>query len=195
MEGAWPPHQRIREGRGRFTASEDARLREVVMQYGPDGWQTVAEHMPDRIARQCRDRWSQYLDPVPKSRPLSKEIEDIIKSGFKEKKTPQAISREILNKKGNFISPTIISWYRHHVERPVIRRERGRVSPAAVRPPPQAQPPVLASQPGDQSFTDYQHDYDSNSILPEIDILSDSPYPQWDQLDEQDKYGLENWFE
>ncbi|MDR1034467.1 MAG: SANT/Myb domain-containing protein, partial [Holosporales bacterium] len=138
--------------RVQFNFYEDSCLIEVVMQHGPEGWRKVAEHMPGRTARQCRDRWNNYLDPVPKSRPLPQEVANIIKTGFKEKKTSQAISREVFNKQGIFIAPNIIAGNRQQFERPAPRREIGMVPPGAMRPPPQ--PSALDPQPGDQLITD-----------------------------------------
>jgi hypothetical protein len=33
------------------------------MQYGPQKWANLAERMPGRIAKQCRERWYNHLDP------------------------------------------------------------------------------------------------------------------------------------
>ncbi|OHS99485.1 Myb-like DNA-binding domain containing protein [Tritrichomonas foetus] len=47
----------------RFTAIEDQRLQELVGQFGARDWRSIAQYMPGRTARQCRDRYSNYLTP------------------------------------------------------------------------------------------------------------------------------------
>ena len=48
----------------RFTLLEDQRLKELVAQFGARRWQAIAQHMPGRTGRQCRDRYSNYLSPA-----------------------------------------------------------------------------------------------------------------------------------
>jgi hypothetical protein len=47
----------------KFTPDEDARLLELVQEYGPKEWITVASLMQTRNPRQCRERYSNYLNP------------------------------------------------------------------------------------------------------------------------------------
>lgn len=49
--------------KGKWTEDEDDRLKCVVMD-GYDHWGKVAERMPGRTAKQCRERWTNYLDPT-----------------------------------------------------------------------------------------------------------------------------------
>ncbi|OHS98144.1 r2r3-MYB transcription factor [Tritrichomonas foetus] len=49
--------------RHKFTPEEDARLSELVSLYGARKWELIARSMPERSARQCRDRYSNYLKP------------------------------------------------------------------------------------------------------------------------------------
>jgi hypothetical protein len=46
-----------------FTAKEDAILHSCVEQFGTTDWDRVAQEMPGRSPRQCRDRWFTYLSP------------------------------------------------------------------------------------------------------------------------------------
>jgi hypothetical protein len=60
------------EGRGkiarsRFRPDEDNILRLLVLQFGTDAWSDIANRMPGRNVRQCRDRWSHYLAESPVS--------------------------------------------------------------------------------------------------------------------------------
>lgn len=47
----------------RFTALEDQKLQELVGQFGAKRWRRIAQYMPGRAARQCRDRYCNYLSP------------------------------------------------------------------------------------------------------------------------------------
>jgi hypothetical protein len=48
----------------KFTAGEDMHLREVVEQCGTKDWSEVASYMWGRNARQCRERWANYVNPM-----------------------------------------------------------------------------------------------------------------------------------
>lgn len=50
-------------GNKRFTEFEDQKLKELVGQFGARRWRRIAQLMPGRSARQCRDRYSNYLSP------------------------------------------------------------------------------------------------------------------------------------
>jgi hypothetical protein len=45
----------------RFTPDEDARLRELVEEFGPNHWAEIASKMDGKNYRQCRERWKHYL--------------------------------------------------------------------------------------------------------------------------------------
>jgi hypothetical protein len=47
--------------RSRFSLSEDATLRGLVHSMGGKAWEEIASAMPGRSARQCRDRFQNYL--------------------------------------------------------------------------------------------------------------------------------------
>lgn len=47
----------------RFTVLEDQKLQELVGQFGAKRWRRIAQYMPGRAARQCRDRYCNYLSP------------------------------------------------------------------------------------------------------------------------------------
>jgi hypothetical protein len=49
--------------RGSWTGQEDKLILSWVLQYGPQKWANLAERMPGRIAKQCRERWYNHLDP------------------------------------------------------------------------------------------------------------------------------------
>jgi hypothetical protein len=47
----------------KFTANEDAQLRFLVSEAARTDWFAVAQQLPGRSARQCKDRWQKYLNP------------------------------------------------------------------------------------------------------------------------------------
>jgi hypothetical protein len=72
----------------KFESSEDALLLEVVRNIGADNWRAVALHIPGRTPRQCRERWTNYVNPgLTGAQWTDAEDEAILKSvreiGFK----------------------------------------------------------------------------------------------------------------
>mmetsp|Transcript_18881 Transcript_18881/g.31865 ORF Transcript_18881/g.31865 Transcript_18881/m.31865 type:complete len:341 (-) Transcript_18881:194-1216(-) len=63
--------------KGKWTDEEDDRLRMVVRE-GFEHWGKVAERMPGRTSKQCRERWANYLDPSLLKTPFSSEEDAII---------------------------------------------------------------------------------------------------------------------
>jgi hypothetical protein len=57
------PLPRKKNKRHSFTVEEDAQLVEIVTQNPSLSWSEVARSLPARSARQCRERWSEYLHP------------------------------------------------------------------------------------------------------------------------------------
>lgn len=49
--------------KGPWTAEEDAKVFELVKQYGPKKWSLIASKLPGRIGKQCRERWHNHLNP------------------------------------------------------------------------------------------------------------------------------------
>jgi hypothetical protein len=46
-----------------FSPEEDAQLRALVDSHGQTDWVAIAECMPGRSSRQCKERWMHYLSP------------------------------------------------------------------------------------------------------------------------------------
>lgn len=60
-----------------FTPEEDELLTRVIEQNGLTCWEKISQHLPGRSARQCRDRWTNYLSLGGKPVPWTQQ-EDII---------------------------------------------------------------------------------------------------------------------
>jgi hypothetical protein len=52
-----------RTPKSKFGAHEDACLSEAVRVFGTGDWWLIASAVPNRTSRQCRERWSNYLNP------------------------------------------------------------------------------------------------------------------------------------
>jgi hypothetical protein len=63
--------------KSKFTPEEDVRLRSLVREYGANDWAGVAQRMPQRNERQCKDRWFHYLSPSVQPHPWTPE-EDLL---------------------------------------------------------------------------------------------------------------------
>lgn len=56
-----------------FTPEEDQIIRNLVGEFGVNCWPKVAESLPGRNTRQCRERWMLYLSPDVRNDPWSEE--------------------------------------------------------------------------------------------------------------------------
>ncbi|CAN6291790.1 unnamed protein product [Urochloa humidicola] len=66
-----PPH------RGPWTEEEDETLKAMVDAYGERKWAAVAKHLPGRIGKQCRERWTNHLRPdIDKAKTSWSEADD-----------------------------------------------------------------------------------------------------------------------
>ena len=49
--------------RGMWTKEEDELLTQWVTQLGARKWKSIAEHIPGRNGKQCRERWMSHISP------------------------------------------------------------------------------------------------------------------------------------
>jgi hypothetical protein len=64
--------------RGSWTFQEDQMILQWARIRGPSQWALLAEQMPGRIAKQCRERWCNHLDPNVKHSSWSSEEDRIV---------------------------------------------------------------------------------------------------------------------
>ncbi|KAF7830132.1 transcription factor MYB3R-1-like [Senna tora] len=50
--------------KGPWSKEEDEIIIDLVNKYGPKKWSTIAQHLPGRIGKQCRERWHNHLNPT-----------------------------------------------------------------------------------------------------------------------------------
>ncbi|XP_068660834.1 transcription factor MYB52-like [Aristolochia californica] len=62
--------------RGHWRPAEDAKLKELVAQYGPQNWNLIAEKLEGRSGKSCRLRWFNQLDPRINRRAFREEEEE-----------------------------------------------------------------------------------------------------------------------
>jgi hypothetical protein len=70
--------------KSKFTAAEDELLGQVVEDLGTDDWQLIARQLPGRNARQCRDRWLNYLSPDVGNGPWTPAEEEMLVEKYRE---------------------------------------------------------------------------------------------------------------
>jgi myb proto-oncogene protein len=46
---------------GKWTADEDKNLKDGVREHGGKNWKAIAEQIPGRTQKQCRNRWDNTL--------------------------------------------------------------------------------------------------------------------------------------
>ncbi|GER27834.1 myb domain protein 105 [Striga asiatica] len=62
--------------RGHWKPHEDAKLKELVAQFGPHNWNLIADKLQGRSGKSCRLRWFNQLDPRINKRAFSEEEEE-----------------------------------------------------------------------------------------------------------------------
>ena len=70
--------------RVKFTSEEDQKLKELVARYGESNWNEVSAKLGTRTARQCRERFKNYLSPSIKNDPWTEEDDKLLKEKYKE---------------------------------------------------------------------------------------------------------------
>ena len=66
--------------KNKFTPEEDQKIIQAVQKYGQQAWSLIAECVPNRTARQCRERYKNYLSPDICTSKWTKEEDDLLKS-------------------------------------------------------------------------------------------------------------------
>jgi hypothetical protein len=70
--------------RNKFSKGEDDVLRQLVSEHGDNNWPTVAAKMKNRTARQCRERYNNYLSPRITNGPWTPEEDQLLAAKFAE---------------------------------------------------------------------------------------------------------------
>lgn len=99
------------KSRRKFTPQEDETLKYLIFQLGEHNWVKISEYMPGRTAKQCRDRFCNYLSEPHSQEPWKPEEDEILLKylsiiGSKWVK----ISKHIPGRSGNDVKNR---WYKH----------------------------------------------------------------------------------
>jgi hypothetical protein len=70
--------------RRKFMPDEDVQLRNLAENLGTKSWEEIARFMPDRTARQCRDRYKNYLTGDLVTDPWTPEEDALVVRQFDE---------------------------------------------------------------------------------------------------------------
>lgn len=73
-----------RKDRKFFTSNEDELLKMIAWRYGAKNWILIASMIPGKTARQCRDRYMNYLAPGLCHSEWTVEEDDLLKKLYKE---------------------------------------------------------------------------------------------------------------
>lgn len=130
--------------RRKFTPQEDENLKCLIAQFGANNWVKVAKLMPGRNAKQCRDRYCNYLSVYHRKDPWGPEEDEILLSllsiiGSKWVE----ISRHIPGRSGNDVKNR---WYKHLSKKhPAIKalyvtKQRNTINEKTSSPPPEKEP-------------------------------------------------------
>ena len=67
-----------------FDRREDELLLDLVKKYGTDSWNTIASEIGTRTARQCRNRYNDFLAPGLNKSPWTPEEDELLKRQYEE---------------------------------------------------------------------------------------------------------------
>jgi hypothetical protein len=70
--------------RCKFTPKEDEKLKSWVEKYGNRHWEAIAEPVPGPSARQCRDRYKNYLLGNLVTTPWSSAEDQVVREKYVE---------------------------------------------------------------------------------------------------------------
>jgi hypothetical protein len=116
-----PSQMRQQSARRKFTAGEDEKLKDLVERYGTKSWEEIAQYMPERSARQCRDRFKNYLDNELISDPWQPHEDQLLLQKYREIGPKWVeISRLLPGRSGNTVKNR---WHKHLSKSPGIVAE------------------------------------------------------------------------
>lgn len=68
----------------KFTEEEDNKLRKIIEEHSPSNWRLIAKLMQNRTSRQCRERWTNYINPALSTCPWTKAEDTLLVQKYQE---------------------------------------------------------------------------------------------------------------
>lgn len=72
------PRNANKRSTSKWTAAEDSALRRLVQKHGEKAWAQIARELPNRLGKQCRERWRNQLDPSIVRTPFTPEEDELV---------------------------------------------------------------------------------------------------------------------
>jgi hypothetical protein len=116
--------------RRKFTLDEDNKLRALVDSFGTESWQNIARFVPQRTARQCRDRYNNYLVDSLMTDPWTPEEDALVIQQYHRIGAKWVeIGKMLKGRSGNNVKNR---WHKHlcRVDPTLLK-----LTPAASQPP------------------------------------------------------------
>ena len=107
----------ISDHRNKFTQQEDERLISLIKENGAKRWKSIARKMSGKTARQCRDRYMNYLREGLGNRPWTEDEDFLLSQKVKEIGTHW--SKIVIFFKGRSTNNIKNRWYTFHLKKKV----------------------------------------------------------------------------
>lgn len=107
----------ISDHRNKFTQQEDERLIMLIKENGAKRWKSIARKMSGKTARQCRDRYMNYLREGLGNRPWTDDEDFLLSQKVKEIGTHW--SKIVIFFKGRSTNNIKNRWYTFHLKKKV----------------------------------------------------------------------------
>ena len=99
--GKKQPNTDKKINRVHFTKEEDDKIKELVNIFGTKNWTTIASFIKGRTAKQCRDRYSNYLTPGFFNGEWTKEEDELLIKLYNENGSKWSIIQNYLPKRSS----------------------------------------------------------------------------------------------
>jgi hypothetical protein len=146
--------------KNKFSREDDVYLKEIVECFGCKDWGEVASYFPGRNARQCRERWTNYINPTIMKMPWTASEDILLERKHAELGAKwHVIAKFFPNRSKNYVKNRWLTKQRRLRKQRRSREESGgsQSAPVAAPPPPVAfkvkddeaapQPPSFMDEP------------------------------------------------